>query len=419
MRTLLLIPSLGLLLLAGACSPRATLKQATFFDASEVQGEAQRWPGARTSPAYLKRHVEFQVALAAQPADATSRMRVHLLKAQWDKAGPISVPLMVPPGARMSALSARFVGRTATRTTQPHETRKLGKGMGLDPDQERVEFVFQGAQAGEVLELICDFEIPGTLKSDARALAAIDAPTGQLLIRYDVPTDAKATMQVRGAKATPVLTRQEGKQVFALFMSQVPAHAEGSQRAYLRYVTLSASPRGYKQRFATSWSQLSAPYTKALVNGSSALRMNHREPYRTKTSDLDGAKEAYIWVRQRLQRADALQARWDEGRALPNLVTTNDLNATDKVHLMRWLLDAGEITHQVVAVRSKAFVDIDPGLPFPGAFDGAIIYLPEEKLWLDPACQRCEAGEVREHYRGAWGLTLPAKGDARLIKLPE
>ena len=103
---------------------------------------------------------------------------------------------------------------------------------------------------------------------------------------------------------------------------------------------------------------------------------------------------------------------------LPNLVTTNDLNGIDKVHLLRWLLDAAGITHRVAAVRSKRFVTIDPKLPFPGAFDGALIYIPDSKLWLDPACKQCAPGELREDYRGAWSLLLPAESKARLTKLP-
>ncbi|MDP6944795.1 MAG: hypothetical protein QF464_11650, partial [Myxococcota bacterium] len=60
-----------------------------------------------------------------------------------------------------------------------------------------------------------------------------------------------------------------------------------------------------------------------------------------------------------------------------------------------------------------------PALPVPGAFDGAVIYLPSEDLWLDPACRSCEPGDVRETYRGGLGLLLPAADGATPVWLPE
>ena len=259
-------------------------------------------------------------------------------------------------------------------------------------------------------------ELSLEMLEDAREkqLEIIEVPT---MIRYDVPKGAKATMQVRGASARPVLTRQDGKQVFAIFMSNVPPRGDAS--AHVRYVTLSASVRGYDHTFASTWSRMSSPYTDALVAGSSALRMNHREPFRAEQTDDSGARSAYFWVRDRLQREDALSARWSESRPLPNLITTNDLNATDKVHLLHWLLDAAKVPHQVAAVRSNRFAPMDAKLPLPGAFDSALIYLPEAKLWLDPACQTCQPGEVRESFRGALAIILPAKTGAALIQLPE
>jgi len=147
--------------------------------------------------------------------------------------------------------------------------------------------------------------------------------------------------------------------------------------------------------------------------------MNHREPFRVPEAGVAGARAAALWVRDRLQRDDALTARWSDGGPLPNRVTANDLNATDKVHLLRWILDAAGIDHRVAAVRSRGFAPMGATLPFPGAFDGAALYLPSEDLWLDPACQSCELGVVREAYRGALGLLLPAGSGAAPVRLPE
>ena len=417
MRALLTSSILALIVTAGACAPVATLQPATFLDVAAVKSQASDWSGPRQGTVYLQRHYEVQVGLATQPSQAMSRLRAHIVRVNWDKEAPATISVAAPSNARLRSVSARVIGAAGVRVTTPTRSGPDLNGPAPDPEQGIWSLSFPPTPAGEALEVIADFELPGTLATDARWLGAADGPTAQVLIRYDVPQEAKATMQVRGASARPVLTRQEGRQVFAVFMSGVPARA--AAQAHVRYVTLSASVRGYKQTFASTWSQASSPYTATLVTGSSELRMNHREPFRPPQADLGGAKEAYLWVRDRLQRPDALTARWSKSRPLPNLVTTNDLNATDKVHLLRWLLDAANIPHQVGAVRSNRFARMDAKLAFPGAFDGAVIYLPEAKLWLDPACQKCQPGEVRDDYRGALGILLPAPSGAALTQLPE
>ena len=403
---------------ASACAPSATLAPASFLDAKALRLQQDDWRGERSGALYLKRSYEIKVGLAVRSSEATSRMRAHIVRLNWAKTNDIAIPIDAPANARLDAISARVISPSGTRAIRPLDTQGAKSGERPDPEQAQWTLRFPGLDAGEALEVVCDFEIPGTLTSDARWLEAADAPTAQLLIRYDVPKGAKATLQVRGAKASPVLTRQDGKQVFAVFMSDLPAR--GAKRAHVRYVTIAASVRGYKQSFATSWSKLALPYTKALVTGSPALRMNHKEPYRPAEAGAKGASEAFLWVRDRLQRADAMNALWSVGRPLPNLVTTNNLNAIDKVHLLRWLLDAAQISHKVAAVRSKRFATIDPNLPVPGAFDGALVYLPDSDLWLDPACTSCAPGELREDYRGAWALILPAQGKGvTLTRLPD
>lgn len=417
MRALLSFAVLSLLVTAGACAPVATLQPATFLDVSAVKSQASDWRGPREGTTYLQRRYELKVGLATRPSDATSRLRAHIVRVNWDAASPAIVPIVAPSGARLLSVNARIIGAQGVRAVTANREGPKSEGAIPDPEQSVWSLTFPPVPTGEALEVIADFELPGTLATDARWLGAADGPTAQLLIRYDVPKGAKATMQVRGASARPVLTRQDGKQVFAVFMSNVPPR--GAAKAHVRYVTLSASVRGYGQTFASTWSRMSVPYTATLVEGSSALRMNHREPFRPENADVSGAQSAYLWVRDRLQREDALSARWSTSRPLPNLVTTNDLNAIDKVHLLRWLLDAANIPHQVAAVRSNRFARIDAKLPIPGAFDSALIYLPEPKLWLDPACQACQPGEVRAGFRGAHTLLLPAKAGAGLTQLPE
>lgn len=411
--------AIALCALLCACAPGVTLKQATFHEVGALRAEASDWRGAKTGVTYLRRAYEVHVGLATKPSLATSHLRVHLVRIAWDAEAPAVIPIAAPANARLTTVRARVFGADTATPVEPTARSVIPAAATPDPGQSLWSLSFPPVGAGEALEVIADFEISGTLATDARWIGAPDGATAQLLIRYDVPTAAKATMQVRGADASPVVTRQDGKQVFAVFLHSVPARTESAPDAHIRYVTRSASVRGYDQRYASSWSQISAPYTAALVQGSQALRMNHREPFRVSEAGAAGARAAALWVRDRIQRDDALKARWSEGRPLPNLVTTNNLQATDKVHLLRWLLDAAGIAHRVAAVRSHAFVPIDAALPFPEAFDGAAVYVPSEDLWLDPACRSCEPGQVRESFKGALGLLLPARSGATPVRLPE
>ncbi|MDP6943032.1 MAG: hypothetical protein QF464_02685, partial [Myxococcota bacterium] len=353
MNTRHLIWTLASTMLLGACAPGATLEAATFYDPAEIRIEASDWRGERTGVTYLRRTYEVKVDVATDPSRATSRLRTHLVRIAWDTAGPAVISVTTPANARLVGVHAQMLDAGQGRAVRPEARGSAPGGHVPDPDQTTWSLTFPSIPTGTALEVIADFELPGTLATDARWLGAPDGPTAQLLIRYDTPSSANATMQVRGAAASPLATHQEGKQVFAVFLKDVPQR--GPDNAHVRYVTRSASVRGHDQRFAMSWSQVAAPYTAALVKGSAALRLNHREPYRPPTRGVGGAEAAYLWVRDRLQRDDALEARWSDGRPLPNLVTTNDLNATDKVHLLRWVLDAAGIAHRVVAVRSTVF----------------------------------------------------------------
>lgn len=130
------------------------------------------------------------------------------------------------------------------------------------------------------------------------------------------------------------------------------------------------------------------------------------------------ALAATHWVRDRIQRADALKATWRDGGLLPARVTTNNLNATDKVNLLHWVLESHGITHRVAAARSGALAPLNFALPEPEAFDSVLIYLPERQLWIDPSCQTCAPGEVHSRFHGGAAMLLPYKRGERPIALP-
>ncbi len=401
----------------GACAPAATLNRPTFHDLNSLRSEVNDWRGPRTGVAYLRRSVQARVDARTDPSLALSRLRVHHVRVNWEAPGDAEITIPAPANGRLVSVNARVLTKQGPQPIRPIGRGSVQTGVRPDPDQARWTLRFADVPAGAPLEVIADFELPGTLTTDARWLGAADGPTGQLLIRYDVPTSVSATMQLRGASGSPLVTSQDGQQVFALFLSDVPAR--GDAGAHVRYVARSASVKGHDQRFATSWAHVGAPYAAELLGRATELRANHREPYRPTQPGVSGAREACLWVRDRIQRDDAMDALWHQGRPLPMLVTTNDLNATDKVHLLHWLLDAAGIAHEIAAVRSITYAGMDPALPIPGAFDGAAVYVPSENLWLDPACKTCAPGEVRLSYRGALGLVLPPSAGATLVTLPK
>ena len=57
--------------------------------------------------------------------------------------------------------------------------------------------------------------------SDARWLAAPGGPTADLLIRYDVPEDARATIQVRRSDSQPLVAKQGAVTIMAVRATEI------------------------------------------------------------------------------------------------------------------------------------------------------------------------------------------------------
>ena len=139
-------------------------------------------------------------------------------------------------------------------------------------------------------------------------------------------------------------------------------------------------------------------------------------PFRPESSGEEAVKEVFLWVRDRIQRSDALDAHWREGRLLAPAMMDNNLHATDKMHLLWWILDEAGSGCAFAIARSGHLPKLEPGFPTPDAFDTALVYLPDRDLWLDPACQDCAVGQVRPALRGGQALRLdiPNEGPVAL-----
>jgi hypothetical protein len=264
--------------------------------------------------------------------------------------------------------------------------------------------------------VVARFAVPGTLAADARPLGAAEGLTSELLLTYELPTHAAGLFAVIGKDdARALTTTRDGERIIALLQRQVPAWS-GPDSPYARYVTRSASPRGYDQHFATSWERVARPWTRELTERTRELR-GPRAPVAPRTSGAEAVAELTRWVRDRLQRDDALTAPWDAGRAVTPLLVSNDFTATDKVHLLMWLLDAAGLAHQPAMARPTTQPPLLEGLPTPGGLSIPLVYATESKQWLDPGCRTCEPGEVRPSLRAGQALLLPP-GDPALVTLP-
>ena len=91
----------------------------------------------------------------------------------------------------------------------------------------------------------------------------------------------------------------------------------------------------------------------------------------------------------------------------------NTLTATDKVHLLKWLLDVSNLRAEFALARPTAHPVLDRDYPARGALRTPLlrVELPEGWAWLDPSCATCQPGAVRPELEGGQVLILPAQAD--------
>ncbi len=394
-RILICVPLMFALAACGATS------HTRMADPETLLAERDEWRGERTGPVALRLHIEALVDTRPDPGKAESALIVHLAVATFGDAAPIPVSFPVPAHARFASGEARFVGATVTPATLG--AVGIAEG-GFDPDQGTATFTLPAPPVDGVVEAIVRFDVPGTLASDARYLG-LDMPVGELLLRYDLPSDAVGSFQTTLPNARPVVTDKDGRRLIALFVQKL-APVATRDAPFARFVTVKASPKGFDQTFTTSWSSATEAYRRELVERGKTLSGNYEVPYRPVGSGRAQALDAYAWVRGRPMRAEP-GVSWRGARALPDVLAKNDLTAIERTQLMHWVLRESNIVHTFVIVRAGHRAPLDASFPAPGVFDTALIHLPELGLVLDPACDDCEPGQVRPALRGGQGLLLP------------
>ncbi|MCB9733259.1 MAG: hypothetical protein H6745_11685 [Deltaproteobacteria bacterium] len=402
-------------LLTGACG--GTNADVAMHEAETLRAERDEWRGPKDGLVLLRRGVHAIVDTAVDPSRATSRMIVHLAETRFGPPPEREIVTFAAPGnAVVDAVRARLVRPDGEAPVRPATvTRRDDDDGAVDPGQGVWELAFDAIPPGAILEVVVELDVPGILASDAQWLAARGASTHELLLRYDIPSDAVGSFGAVNETTRPIVTEKDGYKIIALLLHDVPPR-EGEHPAYARYVTTRATPRGYELPIARTWAEATAPYVAGLVAPTEGTHEGYAAPFTTALTGKEAATAVFTWVRDRLQREDALTARWDAARGLVGPLEKNDLTQTDKVHLLRWLLDAAHVESVFAMGRSARYPRLEPTLPTPDAFDTPLVYVPAFDLWLDPACRECAPGEVRPALRGGAAITLPAKAAPVILR---
>lgn len=390
-------------LFALACG--GTTSHTRMEDPATLLAERDEWRGPRDGAVILRLHVEALIDTRPDPSKATSALVVHLVAASYgDAAAPIPVRLPVPSDARFVSGDARFA--TAAGTTTTALAPPTFDDHAVDPDQQGALFTLPAPPTDGVVEAIARFEIPGTLAADARWVGLSDLPVAELLLRYDFASDAVASFQTTLPNARPVVTEKDGRRLVALFAQNLAPVADPRAAPYARFVLVRAAPKGFAQSFTPDWSAALAPYVRGVVDASKPLDAGYEVPYRPAGSGRAAVLDAYAWVRGRPMRA-APEVAWDRARTLPDALRANDLTTVDRAHLLHWVLREAGIAHRFLVARAAARPPLDPAFPAPGVFDAPLVYVPELDLVLDPACDACTPGAVRDALRGGQAIALP------------
>lgn len=401
----LLATAASLLTACGATSQTTPL---TFADVPTLRAERDEWRGERAHGVWLRRHVRVVIDTATDPSRATSTITVHAVRAHYaQEPGRAWLELPVPAGAQLVELRMRRIrgdGAAGVIAARAGRQALAVMAIPLDPEQGGVRLSLGSLSVGEIAELLARFEVSGTLASDARWLASADAPTAEVLISYELPSHAVASVNVQGSDAKPLVRHSDGTTVIALRVTKLPKLSPAGQgSAHIRYVTQSAAPKNYSQRYFASWSDVLKPFREGLVAQSTELRQGFQVP---KTASGPGAlAELFAWVQGLPRPARERASSWRDARPLAEALRANDASANERVHLLHWLLEAAGVGHTFAVARPVGYPRVEPTFAYPDLFDTPLLRAADGTL-LDPGCSDCALGEVRRSLRGGQAVVL-------------
>ncbi|MBL8788519.1 MAG: hypothetical protein JNJ59_26730 [Deltaproteobacteria bacterium] len=416
----------ALVLGASACGTATSASR--FEDAGVLVAERDEWRGAQAGPVALRLHIEATVDTRSEPSRAASAMVVHASLTRFGAAGEVTFAVPVPRSARLVEAVARGIagqggvaGAVIAKTPRANvAVAGADDVVTLDPGQ-RVLNVAVDCGESEVVEVLVRLEVPGTLVSDARPVGLVGMPVGEILYRYDLPNDTVGTFRTSLAGARPVVTDKDGRRLIALYAKDLAAlPTQVRAQPIARYVTVSASPKGYDQAFASDWAVATDAYRRRLVEASADLSDGYAVPFSPTAAQPDaGVREALAWVQARTGRSDG-EAAWDAARKLPAVIAKNDLTAVDRTHLLAWVLREARLPFAFAMARRGTRVPLEPDLPLPDAFEVPLLVVGG--VVLDPGCATCAPGQVRASLARGQALVLPVAAGAKaahFLSLPD
>lgn len=384
-----------------------------FSSADSLAASFELFEGKREGDFLLRQVIKVVVDVAVDPSAAASRLDVQMVATRFSPSdAPLLLTMTTPPHARLVGVDARVGGA-------PRKPLESGPATTDTVDPERASWAvrFAPLAAGEVLEMIARFEVPGTITSDARWIACDRCD--EMLLRYDLPSSATGSFQVVGADLKPVVTEQSGRTVVALFVRKAWTLPPGT---HARYTTTRASPKGYDQAWATTWEVATRDYVRRLVEVSDGLDEGYDAPF--KPAGGDPVAAIFQWVRERRRAGMELphddEAPWYQARGLKAPLEKNALTTTDRVHLLHWLLREAGVAHRFAMARHAQHPHVTADFPVPEAFSVPLIAVGSPVVFLDPSCVGdCQPGEVRAELQGGQAILLPvAPSGVELHTLP-
>jgi hypothetical protein len=381
----------------------------TRFEVEEtLLAERDEWRGLREGTVVLRHHVEALVDVDRR--GGTSRLVFHLVAARFEP-GPITLGFAVPSQARRVQTDVRLVSASATFGTND-QVAEWRDDSGLDPSVNTVHISLPEPPPEGVTEAILTYDVPGLLQSDVRDLDFAEAPTAEVLIRYDLPSSAAGAFQTTLPGARPVVTSRDGRTLIALLAKNLPARTEG--RTLARYVTRAVTYVEGTTDVASSWGAATAAYQRGLVDNSPSLEDGFACPFAA-----PDIPSALSWVQARKERRNFFGDPWNQVSSLPQALSNNALSAVMKVHLLAWLLRDAKLPFAFAMARGPQYAALDPAFPVPSAFESPLLYAPTLGLFLDPACAECKVGEVRAALAGGQAILVPPVGESPLLPLPK
>lgn len=407
--------------MVGCAGHRPTPK---VYETDELKDAVADWRGERAGLLWLRRDAQITLELPTDPGKSRGHLVVSgvLTRLGSESPGAESFTFLTsasdePPSCKLRK-RAEDPSATSLQDSVPSDTLAASR---VDPGQRAFRLPLPALQVGEMVEVHCQSGSMPAQGSGALWLGASGAPVAESMIEVRAPESARVTMAVSGGSWRPLALPSQGQNVVAVRAERLAAR-EGSP-AHVRWALRGASPRGFDQRWIQTWSDATSREQQTLSGSQDRPRAGVALPFKvTNLTGPEAARASFLWVRDRLQPSRADRDGVAPARGLLGPIETNTLSATDKVHLLKWMLDALELEAQFALGRPTAHPAVDEDFPTLGAFQTPLlrVTLPTGPHWLDPSCSACRPGQVRPALEGGQVLLLPApvSGPKDLVSSP-